>query len=42
MSALLKNIPIIILFICFLPILFLGLFDLDEGVFANFIANVDR
>ncbi len=34
MSALLKNIPIIILFICFLPILFLGLFDLDEGVFA--------
>ena len=34
MTGLFRNIALLLLFICFIPILFLGIFDLDEGAFA--------
>ena len=34
MTGLLRNIALFVLLICFIPILFLGIFDLDEGAFA--------
>jgi hypothetical protein len=34
MTGSLRNIALFILLICFIPILFLGIFDLDEGAFA--------
>ena len=34
MTGLFRNIVLLALFICFFPILFLGIFDLDEGAFA--------
>tara|TARA_B100000131_G_C18109103_1_gene609008 strand:+ start:42 stop:1574 length:1533 start_codon:yes stop_codon:yes gene_type:complete len=34
MTGLLRNITLVVLFACFFPILFLGIFDLDEGAFA--------
>ena len=34
MTGLFRNIVLLALFICFVPILFLGIFDLDEGAFA--------
>ena len=35
MTGLLRNIGLIVLFIAFIPVLFLGIFDLDEGAFAS-------
>ena len=35
MAGLLRNIGLIVLFIAFIPVLFLGIFDLDEGAFAS-------
>ena len=34
MTGSLRNIALFVLLICFIPILFLGIFDLDEGAFA--------
>ena len=34
MTELFRNIGLVVLFVCFVPILFLGIFDLDEGAFA--------
>ncbi len=34
MTGLFRNIFLLALFVCFIPILFLGIFDLDEGAFA--------
>ena len=34
MTGLFRNIVLLALFVCFVPILFLGIFDLDEGAFA--------
>ena len=35
MTGLLRNIGLIVLFVAFIPVLFLGIFDLDEGAFAS-------
>ena len=35
MTGQLRNIGLIVLFVAFIPVLFLGIFDLDEGAFAS-------